>query len=115
MIANRSGMQGNPLSVCLLAVALLLNGAFAVKQGINLPNTQGTLLVLVAGVLMGAGMLFFNGMLARVSKEQVASMFILMMVVQVAIPAVWQLLNGNVSPRQLVGIAAAVIAAILLG
>jgi len=115
MLANRSGMQGNPLSLCLLGVALLLNAPFALKQGVNLPNLQGTIFMIGAGLLMGTGMLFFNGMLAKVSRAQVASMFILMMVVQIAVPAVWQLLNGNMNPKQLAGIAAAVVAAILLG
>lgn len=115
MLANRSGMQGNPLSLCLLGVALLLNAPFALKQGVNLPSAQGTTLMVAEGLLMGTGMLFFNGMLAKVSKTQVASMFILMMVVQIAVPAIWQLISGNASAKQLAGIAAAVAAAILLG
>jgi drug/metabolite transporter (DMT)-like permease len=114
LLANRSQMQGNPLSLSLLIMAIILCAPFAFKQGIHLPNQTGLLFLVSAGVLFGLGMLFFTGMLSKASTTQVASLFILMTVVQIAIPVVWQVVSGNADLKQLGGIAAAGLAVYLL-
>jgi hypothetical protein len=53
-------------------------------------------------------------MLAITSTTEVANMFLLMLVVQVAIPATLLLKNGA-STRQIAGLVAAAVAIVLLG
>ncbi len=108
-------MQGISQSLCIIAIALVVNAPFAVRQGINL-NTANLNFLVSAGLLMGAGMLFFNGMLATVSKERVAQMFLIVLVVQATTAAVWGLFaGGNISMKRGLGIVAAIVAAFLLG
>jgi len=114
LLANRSQMQGNPLSLSLLLMGVVLCAPFALKQGIHLPNQSGLMFLVSAGAFFGLGMLFFTGMLSKASTTQVASMFILMTVVQIAVPVVWQVFSGNVDVKQLAGIAAAGLAVYLL-
>ncbi len=115
LLANRSGMQGNPQSLCVLAIGLVLNAPFALKQGISFQGANLNFLVR-AGLLMGAGMIFFNDMLAIVSKERVAQMFLIVLVVQAAAAAVWAFVSdGSIGLKKVLGIAMAIAAAFLLG
>lgn len=68
----------------------------------------------VACLVSAVGTICFNRMLAITSPADVAGMFLLMLVVQVAIPAALLLRNGA-STRQIAGLVAAAVAVVLLG
>lgn len=68
----------------------------------------------VACAISAVGTICFNRMLATTIVSEVANMFLLMLVVQVAVPATVLLRNGA-STRQVAGLAAAAIAIVLLG
>lgn len=59
------------------------------------------------------GTICFNRMLATTSQTDVATMFLLMLVVQVALPAI-VLLRSGATMRQVAGLAAAAVAVVLL-
>lgn len=68
-----------------------------------------------ACVAGGLGLLAFNGMLSRATPQTVGSLFVLMLVVQIATPALYQVINsGEVTVSKAVGFAAAILAAFLL-
>lgn len=77
--------------------------------------TMGQLkIAAVACAISAVGTICFNRMLAITSTTEVANMFLLMLVVQVAIPATLLLKNGA-STRQIAGLVAAAVAIVLLG
>ncbi len=68
----------------------------------------------IACAISAVGTICFNRMLATTTVGDVANMLLLMLVVQVAVPAAVLLRNGA-SARQVTGLAAAAIAIVLLG
>lgn len=68
----------------------------------------------VACAISAVGTICFNRMLATTTVGEVANMLLLMLVVQVAVPAAVLLRNGA-SMRQVAGLGAAVVAIVLLG
>ena len=68
----------------------------------------------LACAISAVGTICFNRMLATTTVGEVANMFLLMLVVQVAVPATVLLRNGA-SMRQVAGLGAAAVAIVLLG
>ena len=72
-------------------------------------------MVAAAGIAGAIGVLFFNGMLAKATKENVGMLFVIMIVVQTTIPAInYAIMNGGMSPSKIIGFVMAFAAAILL-
>jgi hypothetical protein len=114
LFMNRSKMTGNVSSaffslivfVCVLPFAL---GGLKSMDGINWK------MVAAAGIAGAIGVLFFNGMLAKATKENVGMLFVIMIVVQTTIPAMnYAIMNGGMSPSKIIGFVMAFTAAILL-
>lgn len=114
LLASQSGLSGNARALVLTAIALVFTVPFAMKDGFGNLQVGRTSLV-IAGILMATGMLLFNRMLAKADKNQVASLFIIMLMAQIAVPALFQVFSGNMTSKQIIGIIAAIIAGILLG
>ena len=115
LFMNRSGLTGNVSSAAFCLVALIGVLPFAIKSGSNSLATASWLMVVLAGLFGALGLLFFNGMLAKASMKTVGSLFVLMTVVQIAIPAIYQvIITGRLPLGKLTGFIAAVIAALLL-
>jgi drug/metabolite transporter (DMT)-like permease len=68
----------------------------------------------LACAISAVGTICFNRMLATTTVAEIANMFLLMLVVQVAVPAAVLLRNGA-SMRQVAGLGAAALAIVLLG
>jgi len=68
----------------------------------------------LACAISAVGTICFNRMLATTTVGEVANMFLLMLVVQVAVPAA-VLLRTGASMRQIAGLGAAAVAIVLLG
>ncbi len=139
LFMHRSGLSGNSSTVVFAAVVLAVAfpfatwgdrfpanavwvlGALAAFLGAvgllviwkgRLPVNAIWVLGVFVGFLGGVGLLFFNGGLAKASKETVASFFVITTVVQVTIPALSQI--GHADPRKIMGFLAAGLAAALL-
>jgi len=116
LMMQRSGLQGNVSSIIFAGAAFLTVLPFAARTGIA-PAMQNTnvALGLAAGIIGGVGLLFLNGMLARVSVNKVGAMFAIMILVQLTIPVVYQfVITGNYPAKQIIGALLAVISVLLL-
>lgn len=115
LMMNRSGLHGNVSSAVFALVALLAVSPFAFRELGGIAANVSWGLSIAAGVIGGAGLLFFNGMLAKAAPDKVASLFVLTITMQIAIPALYQLVTGGgLTASKAVGFIAAAIAAFLL-
>ncbi len=115
ILMNRSGLPGNVSSAAFsLGVAVIVL-PFALRQAYTVSFSPVWLMVIGACVTGALGILFFNGMLSKTTPETVGTLFVLMIVVQVSVPAVNQIImNGELTLKTGAGFAAAIIAAFLL-
>lgn len=71
--------------------------------------------IIVASISAAFGVLVFNGGLAKSTSANVSTFFVLMMVVQVVVPALYYLyMNGGITASKLFGFGFAVLAAYFL-
>ena len=114
LVMNRLRLDPFVTVIIFLAGSLLfaLPVAFLGNwSGITGPQLR---IAALACVISAVGTICFNRMLATTTVGEVANMFLLMLVVQVAVPAAVLLRNGA-SMRQIAGLAAAAVAIVLLG
>ena len=72
-------------------------------------------MLVVAAVLSAIGLLFYNGMLTQAPKEKVGSLFLTMIMVQLSVPALYQIaMSRQLTASKAAGIVSAAVAAILL-
>jgi hypothetical protein len=114
LLMNRSGLSGSVSSAAFAGICFLGVLPFALKNGI--PNLTGANwgMILAAGLLGALGVLQFNGMLAKATDQNVGMLFVVMIVVQTSIPALYHVAMTGLTPRQALGFLAAFVAAILL-
>lgn len=113
LLMNRSGLSGNlstfafalTVTVCVLPFTLGNLGDIAHSRW---------LFVLAAGILGAIGLIFFNGMLSKATPKDVGTLFVLMVVVQVAVPAIYKVVLSGITLEKGIGFALAAIAAVLL-
>ncbi len=113
LFINKSGLNGNVVSFIISSIVLLSAFPFAFGGMGNISGTNWVVLI-GAGILGATGMLLFNGMLAKATPQNVSSLFVLMLVVQIIPPAVYQVTIGGMTAMKGFGFAFAMIAAILL-
>ncbi len=114
LLMNRSGLSGNLSSAVFTAIALTCVTPFAVSNLSSLASTNWVMAI-SAGVIGALGLLSFNGMLAKATPQNVSMLFVLMIVVQTALPAVYNIvMNGGMSVSKGLGFVLAIAAAILL-
>lgn len=71
--------------------------------------------VVAAGIVVTIGLVVFNGGLQKVTAQEVSSYFVLMIVVQIVVPAVYHVIeNGQVSGTKIAGFVLAIAAAFCL-
>ena len=115
LVMNKSGLNGNVSSAAFTLVALAGVLPFALKSMGGSLAGANWILVIIAGLIGACGLLLFNGMLAGATPKNVGTLFVAMIVVQTAIPALYQVGNdGHLSVQKAVGFVAAFVAAVLL-
>lgn len=115
---NRSGVDGFASATLFVGIAFIVVApvAFFSGQIQQVSLTPILMFAVAAGVCGGLGTLLFNTMLAKVTPREVGMMFILMLMFQLAVPAIYHMVqSGDYSPRKMVGIAGAFMVAYLLG
>ncbi|MGE5297781.1 MAG: hypothetical protein ACM3KM_01310 [Acidobacteriaceae bacterium] len=110
---NRSGLPGSVSSAVFSGVVFLFVVPFALKGGVATLDANWVMAI-GAGVVAAVGVLQFNGMLAKAIPQNVGTLFVLMIVVQVAIPAIYQVVMTGLTVTKAAGFLAAIVAAILL-
>lgn len=114
LFMNKSGLKGSISSAAFCMVALMTIVPFALSDIGVLRNTRWLMLV-VAGIFGGIGLLFFNGMLSKATPEKVGTLFIIMLVAQMIPPAIYQIVkDGGVTISKGLGFLAGIIAIFLL-
>lgn len=115
LFMNRSGLSGNISALAFTVGVLVIVSPFALYE-LRSTSTDVTWMMVVVACVAGAfGLLAFNGMLAKASSQTVGSLFVMMLVVQIATPALYQVVNdGGFTTTKAVGFAAAILAAFLL-
>ncbi|MDO8669677.1 MAG: hypothetical protein Q7K65_05280 [Candidatus Buchananbacteria bacterium] len=122
LLMNRSGLVGNisalaftfVAGICILPFALWSIGHSFPIANWTFPVANWTLVIL-AGLFGAFGLLLFNGVLAKVTPGRVSALFVLMIVVQIAVPALYQvIMSGGLTISKGLGFVAAIIAAFLL-
>jgi hypothetical protein len=117
----RSGLRGNVASwvyglggtfLFTLAVFVPLVMRGTVSQAFEKFNWWPYACAVLIGM---PGLLLFNTMLAKAGPKEAGQLFVLMILVQTSIPAIYHIYqNGNVSLSKIIGFSAAILAAILL-
>lgn len=116
LMMNRSGLSGTPASVIFIGTSMLfvltvaaLTRSFDFSGNVHWPIAIG------ASILGGIGLLSLNAGLAAISPQMVGKLIIVMILVQIAIPAVYDMyMNTGIELKTVLGIVFAVVAAALL-
>lgn len=117
LLMNKSGLSGNISSTVFAfgALAIVLPFGIYEFQHVGRGTQVGWALVTSACIMGGLGLLAFNGMLAKADPKTIGSLFVFMIVVQVATPALYQVfMDGGLTIRKTAGFVAAILAALLL-
>jgi len=116
LLLNRSGLTGSISATAFTLGILVIIVPFALYDLHFITINIVWSMVIGACVFGGFGLLIFNGMLSKATPQTVGSLFILMMVVQISIPAIYQIvIGGGLTVSKTIGFAAAILAAFLLG
>ena len=115
LFMQRSGLGGHLSTLALSAITFVCVLPFAFSNIGDISNVKWAS-VIVAGITGAVGILSFNGMLAKATTQNVSTLFIFMMIVQIAIPAIYSIImnGGKVSLMRLAGFVLAIVSAILL-
>ena len=115
LFMNRSGLNGMISSAYFSAMVLVGVLPFALyRGGFSIPAANWTMIAF-AGLAGTLGILSFNSMLADASPQNIGTLFVLMIIVQVIVPASYQaIMSGEWALNKIGGYAAAVLAAYLL-
>ena len=118
LFMNKSGLNGLMSPMFFILITLSCVFPFGLRRMATNPEDLlqvGWTMVVLAGVFGAAGTIFFNDMLAHATQQSVGTLFVLMIVVQVSIPAVYSVvMNGEITFSKAAGFVLAVGASILL-
>lgn len=114
ILMNRSGLSGNSSACVFMGLCALIVVPITLAAGITFKNAN--LWYAVAAALAGSfGVIAFNDALAEATPQSVGTLFIVMIIVQTAIPAIYHVvMNGEITLRTAAGFGTAMITAVLL-
>ncbi len=113
LLLNRGGLNGNLSTFVLTLIVLICVFPFAIGSMGTIFNANW-IMIIGTGILGAAGMLLFNGVIVKATPQSISSLFVLMLVVQITIPAIYQIVIGGITIAKGIGFALAAIAAALL-
>lgn len=117
LFMNRSGLSGNFGAVIMTALSLVVMVPVAwlnLQEGMATLAGARWLAVGTAAVVSGVGLLVFNTLIARASPTAIGGLFLLMLIVQASVPAIYAMVVGGPTLRKAAGLVAAGLAIILL-
>jgi len=118
LIMNKSGLNGFVSSALFSGIACLIILPFSASQWGSLHAISATswMLVVVSAAIGAMGLIAFNGMLAQAKPQDVSTLFVLMVIAQTAVPAIYKIFlnGGELSMDKVYGFILAGIAAHLL-
>lgn len=117
LLMGKSGLPGFVSAALLSGLSFLFIIPVAIYSGqLQTVSFSTPLTFAIMAVIIGAlGLLTFNTGLAEVTPERIGGMFMTMIMVQLSVPALYQIfLSGDLSPKRMVGIGGAFAVAYLL-
>lgn len=116
LLMQRSGLPGNISSAAFSIGVSIFVLPSALREMQASDAITPIWLMIVGACFVGAlGIMSFNGMLAKATPQTVGSLFVLMIVVQTATPALYDIvMNGGVTFRKIAGFVLTGVAAWLL-
>jgi hypothetical protein len=113
-LIQKSGLTGSSVALFCGFIALLFVTPFAVADGISFIGPKWWV-VIIMGAIVATGSLLFNDMMVKAKPASAGLLFITMLVVQVAVPSVYHVVESHhLSLKTLAGFVAAMIACVLL-
>lgn len=113
LVMNKSGLTGWTSAFMLEVFACLVVLAVSGWKGISFTGAKWWFGV-AAGVMGGAGILLFTAALSKASPENISRLFIMNLLAQIVLPAVYGALLGGLTLKTTMGLLAAVVATLLL-
>lgn len=114
LMMNKGGLSGNLGSFVFAAIAAICTLPFAISSFSGLAQAKWPL-VISAAVIGAVGLLSFVGMLTKATPASVSSLFVVMTVVQISCPVIYQLITtGGMTITKGFGFASAILAGVLL-
>lgn len=115
LLMNRSGLNPGAASGVLAFFSLVVILPFALYDVRGMIWPPLWYLGAVGGVCAALGTLVFSGVLSKVSKQDVGSFFVLVLVTQIVVGAAYQTyVSGGLTISKAIGFIGAIIVAILL-
>lgn len=115
LLMQRSGLTGYMSAAVFAIFAFITVIPFAVHEGFHGLRAAIPVFYVGAGVVAGFGLLAFNSMLGKATGKQVGSLFLVMLLVQISIPAVYHIYRNQAFDfRKILGVALAIGAGLLL-
>lgn len=114
LILNRSGLSGTVSAAVYTVFVLAFVTPFALPHLASIRDVSWRH-VAAAGVIGSFGLVTFNGMLAKAPPNRVSIYFVIMVLAQTAIPAIYSvIMNGELPVMKALGFVFAALAAVLL-
>jgi hypothetical protein len=114
LFLNRSGLTGNLGTFVFATIVLLCVFPFAASSLRDIASAQWIWAV-CAGIFGAVGLLAFNSMVAKATPQAVGTFIVLMIIAQIAVPAIYQaIMTGGLPFSKIAGFVLAAVAAVLL-
>lgn len=114
LLMNKSGLVGTTATATIAFIVMLLVLPVGVYHGLTFVGSKWWFAV-IAGCFAALGMLMFNSMLAKATRDEVGRLFVIMLVFQTAVPAVYHAyVNGGLTLKSGAGFLTAIITVFLL-
>lgn len=114
LFLNRSGLTGNLGTFVFATIVLLCVFPFAANSLQDIASARWIWAV-CAGIFGALGLLAFNSMVAKATPQAVGTFIVLMIIAQIAVPAIYQaIMTGGLPFSKIAGFVLAAVAAVLL-
>lgn len=114
LLMNKSGLAGSTATATIAFLVLLLVLPVGIYDGLVFTGSRWWFAIL-AGCFAAAGMLMFNSMLAKATHDSVGRLFVIMLVFQIAVPAIYHAYaNGGLTIKSSAGFLTAIVTVFLL-
>lgn len=111
LLMNRSGLSGNNATFVFALFTFLVIAPLTIK---DVDQNIFNFWAISATIAAAIGLRIFTSGLDKISKEEVSNFFVLTLVTQVCVSAIYQITLNGMTPSRALGFLAAIIAAILL-
>ena len=114
LFIGKCGLGSSTATLFTTAFTFLFVMPIAITNGITVAGSRWWIAI-VAGCMAGLGCLAFNDVMIKSKPTSMALMFVIMLVVQISVPALYHVfVNQQFSIKTIAGFIAAIIACILL-